>query len=204
MPRRRDVRVETPAASAKASAPAPTPWRLRLGDRGWVRVEYASERLLARVLPDEAGQLRVRELVLLDEGGPVTVERLRAVRLGAIERLANHPDHRAAIERRLDTGRPLDLEAASRRFAEAKTSAAAVTQAPSGGLERPPRGYGPAHYEQVARVYHEATARDEAPVLAIARRWGVPRSTAARWAKVARERDALEPYYARGGRRADG
>ncbi len=202
MPRRKDVKLEPPAATARAQVPTPAPTRLWVGDRGWVRVEYARaagrERLLAHVRPDEGGMLRVRDLTLLDVGEPVTVERLRAVRLGTIERLVNHPAHRAAILQRFDSGEPLDLEAASRRFTAATTRAGRRRRSTPAVLERPVRGYGDEHYEAVAAAYVDAEALGEPPVLAVAAHWGVPRPTAGRWVKEARRRGLLEAYYARG------
>jgi transposase len=60
---------------------------------------------------------------------------------------------------------------------------------------RPKRGrppvLDPSHFEDVASIYLDASARGESPLSAIAAEKGVARSTAAKWASQCRERGLL-------------
>ncbi len=164
------------------------------------------EKLLARVAPDENGYLRVRELHLSDSGEPVTAQRLRAVRLGAIENIANLRGEREAIMERIEL--PVDAPLGSKDFFKTRPSASVFTKSGAGvaGLvgagtaqhARPKplvapsgRGYPDSFYERVAEEYRAAQRRGERPVMAISKSANVPRSTAARWVKEARGRKIL-------------
>ena len=190
-----------------------TKWRARVGGGGWVEVELAgAEHLLVRVAADKTGRYRIRELHLFDRKEPVTPDRLRRIRLAAIEDLLNLPEERATIARLIDTPATVDLEKPLRGFAvpqaagitHEKTGGARLN--PSGsaqvsrGLGRPARrGYQDDFYERVVRVYRDAKHRgDHRPVMAVAAEAGVPRTTAARWVKEARRRKLLGPAPAPG------
>ena len=82
---------------------------------GWALLEEGAERVAVRVGPDDSGRLRVRELHLLDSGQPITAERLRALRVAAVEQLLNLPEERAEIEK-LGRRPSLDVEAVVARF----------------------------------------------------------------------------------------
>lgn len=69
---------------------------------------------------------------------------------------------------------------------------------PQGG--RPPE-YGPEHWEKVAQVYREAFAKNRTPTRAVARRFKVTPSAAAKWVAQCRERGLL-PRTTRGKARA--
>ena len=67
---------------------------------------------------------------------------------------------------------------------------------------RPPI-YGPEHWQEVARIYTEAWAKNKTPTRAVARHWGVSESAAAKW--VAKCRDlGLLPKTTKGKARAGG
>jgi hypothetical protein len=178
-------------------------WATRIGPAGWAAVtqrtgsgfHWSDEEVLVRVQADEDGRYRVVELHLFPTGEPVTAERLRAVRVSAIEQLLNLPEERARIEaRQNETGPAKTFEAFLGGFAAsfdpprprdaAERSSARLTP-PSG------RGYPDEFYERVAATYRDALRRGGRPVAAVAAEANVPRSTAARWVKEARRRDRL-------------
>jgi hypothetical protein len=168
-----------------------------------------TEQLVAWVRRDESGRLRVHELLLLDSGEPVSVDRLRALRPSAIEGLLNLPSEHAAIQEQLDEPPAIDLAAPLHHFEAVKAPAPRVYEksgvslmrrAATGALPatRPSRGYADTFYEQVGDVYRAALRHGRAPVIAVADKWNVPRSTAARWVKEARKRKTLGPAPAPG------
>jgi hypothetical protein len=171
-------------------------WRLRFANGGWIGLERhdGSEGMLIRVAPDDTGRFRVRELLLRDTGEPVTAERLRAVRLGAIESVANLPDESSAIRERLElpvVNPPgstsfFDPHQEMRLRAQPKPQPARRKLAPPRG-----RGYPDDFYVRVAETYREALRQQDRPVKAIAESADVPRSTAGRWVKEARRRGLL-------------
>lgn len=63
-------------------------------------------------------------------------------------------------------------------------------QTSSGGRGRPPL-YGRDHYAKVAEFYRAAWRAGRAPTTAVAKRWQVEPSTAAKWVKRAREEGLL-------------
>jgi hypothetical protein len=145
--------------------------------------------------------LRINELHLFPTGEPITAERLRAVRVWAIEQLLNLPAERAALEARLDDTKPsLAFDAFVENFITTQLTplyagGPGVHKAParSAKLRAPSRrGYPDDFYERVAETYRNALRDLRRPVNAVADEAGVPRSTAARWVKEARRRGALE------------
>jgi hypothetical protein len=136
----------------------------------------------------------VHELYFRDNGEPVTAPRLRAVRLGAIEVMANLPGERDAIHERYDL--PLVGPLGSADFFKVFPSRP-ISAAELRALQTPPltpptgRGYPDEFYANVASTYRAALRRQERPVVAIAESAGVPRSTAGRWVKEARRRGLL-------------
>jgi transposase-like protein len=112
---------------------------------------------------DEAGRLEIHELHLLDNGQPITAERLRAFNLGTIGQMINGA---ALLSERIG----------------AQSRPSRTLKAPAS------RGYDDAFYQRVADAYRAALARGPKPVAAIAAEAGVPRSTAGRWVKEARRR----------------
>lgn len=181
---------------------------MRVGAGGWVALDLAGgEQLVVAVRPDATGRFRVHQLHVRDNGEPVSVVRLRALRLSAIEGLLNLPAEHAAIQARLNEPPAIDLAAALRQFAAPKagrvyekSGTASSRRVGSGHApSRPSRGYDDSFYEHVADVYRSALRRaDVAPVMAVASNWNVPRSTAARWVKEARRRGTLGPAPAPG------
>ena len=181
-----------------------TQWHTKAGDGGWIAIEGGGERVAVRVEPDTTGRYRVRELHLRDTGEPVTAERLRAVRVAALEQLLNLPQERAEIDKRFDRRPSVDVEAAVAQFGEipqailGALSVKAQVEISSSGTVEPTlkapgqRGYSDDFYEQVAETYRNAIrSKRGRPVMAIAAEAGVPRSTAARWVKEARRRHKL-------------
>jgi hypothetical protein len=182
-----------------------TEWRARVGNGGWVVVEGGDARVVVRVHPDESNRYRVRELHLLDTGEPITAEHLRALRVAAVEQLLNLPEERAEIDKRLTRRRSVDLESVIKAFAEVgqprtvygKSSTTWEVKASTSGSVTPGlrvpavRGYDDGFYEQVAEAYRRAIRAHRSPVMAIAAEAGVPRTTAARWVKVARGKGKL-------------
>ena len=79
-------------------------------------VEGGGERVVVRVEPDKTDRYRVRELHLLDTGEPVTAERLRAVRVAALEHLLQPPEERVEIRKRLPRPPSVDFELVVDRF----------------------------------------------------------------------------------------
>jgi hypothetical protein len=190
--------------------------RARVGDGGWVAVEGVDERVVVvRVELDDTNRYRVHELHLLDSGQPITGERLRAVRVAALEQLLNLPEERAEIAKGFARRPSVDLEAAVAKFREVvaptvapdrlgtrydKRGAGVAGVTASGAAARglralPQRGYPDDHYAQVADSYNRALRRGESghskPVEMIAAEFGVPRTTAARWVGEARRRGFL-------------
>jgi hypothetical protein len=150
------------------------------------------------VRPDEVGRYRIHELHLFPTEEPVTAERLRAVRVAAIEQLLNLPDEHEAITARIDESEPSQLfEARMEQFLATQltplySSGGGVHKAPPAKLTPPRgRGYGDDFYERVAASYRDALRRGERPVEAMRLEANVPRSTAARWVKEARRRGLL-------------
>jgi hypothetical protein len=139
---------------------------------GWwsverIRLDNQRDHARVRMQPDHAGRLEVHELHLLDNGQPITAERLRAFNLGTIGQM---------IDASVLISEQLEELPKRRRALETPTS----------------RGYDDAFYERVAGAYRAALARgDRKPVAAIAAEAGVPRSTAARWVKEARKRPGV-------------
>jgi hypothetical protein len=189
-------------------------WAVRVGPGGWATIEqhgrgpdgrieqFRIEHFLVRVQADERGRYRLRELHLFPTDEPVTAERLRAVRVAALEQLLNLPEERALIEERLNEtqrGRLLELDIDSfiNQFSLPQprdSEAAAQESARIVGLSPPRgRGYPDDFYERVADAYRNALRRESGrrPVVAIATEANVPRSTAARWVKEARRRGLL-------------
>jgi hypothetical protein len=137
---------------------------------GWWDVERfaldgSRDHARVRMQPDEHGRLEIHELHLLDNGQPITADRLRAYNLGTIGRMI---DASALINEQSNQPK-------RRRSLRAPTS----------------RGYDDAFYERVADAYRAALARGARPVAAIAAEAGVPRSTAARGVNVARRRPGV-------------
>jgi hypothetical protein len=171
--------------------------RYQFGNAGWLAIETPEgEKLLVRVAPDESGYLRVRELHLGDTGEPVTAQRLRAVRLGAIENVANLSTEREAIMERIEL--PITAPLDFMDFFKAGESVSVFVEAPAAVHARPQplvapsgRGYPNSFYERVAEEYRAATRRQERPVMAVAKSANVPRSTAAQWVKETRRRRIL-------------
>jgi hypothetical protein len=193
--------------------------RALVGDGGWVVIEGVVERVVVRVELDDTNRYRVHELHLLDSGQPITGERLRAVRVAALEQLLNLPEERAEIAKGFARRPSVDVEAAVAKFREVVAPASGVTpgllgtrydkrgtgvagMTASGAAARgvralPQRGYPDDHYAQVADAYRRAFRRGESghrkPVEIIAAEFGVPRTTAARWVGEARRRGFLPP-----------
>lgn len=205
--------------------PEEAPWTSRIGGGGWALVEQhgaqGRERILVRVATDNRGRYRIRDLHVLDTGEPMTAERLRAVRVSAIEAILNLPEQSAAVADRMDTRPPFELEQVLDEFV---TSGAVTTGraherdhargfTPIGGTAprqhsghlRPfartgRRGYDDDFYRQVADLHRAVVARGgrPGPVAMIAEVADVPRTTAARWVKEARRRELLDPAPAQG------
>jgi hypothetical protein len=178
-------------------------WAVEWANGGWLgidaRPEGSGERMLVRVAPDEDGRLRVRELHLRDTDEPITAQRLRAVRIGAIEAMANGANEYQTIMERYEfpPAGPIGSEnffdpyPGMRPISAAELAELLQEQQPS--LAPPAkRGYPDEFYAEVAEAYRAAVRRgDRAPVTVIANDTGVPRSTAARWVKEARRRGKL-------------
>jgi hypothetical protein len=179
-------------------------WAIRIGPGGWATVtqhppagESPKEHVLVRVVPDDADRYRIHELHVLDAGEPVTADRLRAVRVSAIEQLLNLPEERALIQAQLDD--PSDenlsffLPGFLKRFSALRLRGSEAARTSPGTELSPPsgRGYPDDFYERVANAYRNALRRGLRPVAAIAAEANVPRSTAARWVKEARRRPGL-------------
>ena len=125
-----------------------------------------SEQLVVAVRLDATGRFRIHQLHVRDNGEPVNVGRLRALRLSAIEGLLNLPAEHAAIQARLDEPPAIDLATALRHFTAPKTGVyeksgtASSRRTASGRVpRRPARGYDDPHYERVADVYRAAFRR---------------------------------------------
>ena len=125
--------------------------------------------------PDEDGRLEVHELHLLDNGEPLTAERLRAYNLATI-------------------GWMIDATVLIKEQAGERPRRHRKLQPPTS------RGYDDAFYERVTHTYRAALAEGKRPITAIAAEAGVPRSTAARWVKEARRRPGVSLGAATPGR----
>jgi hypothetical protein len=163
--------------------------------------------VLVRVSADANGRYRVAEFHLFPTDDPITAERLRAIRVSAIEQLLNLPEEREAIEARLNErreGNVLPTWAAQiqdflRDFRLPTFREAEATPGPPANLTAPDRrGYPDDFYERVAQTYRDALRRGGRPVAAVMTEAGVPRSTAARWVKEARRRGLLGDAPAQG------
>jgi hypothetical protein len=189
---------------ARRQKEKPESWLARIGPDGWAAVSQHAAgggqpglQVLVRVRADEAGRYRIHELHLFPTDEPITAERLRAVRVGAIEQLLNLPDEHEAIAARIDESEPSQLfEAFMEKFLATQLTPAysggGVHRAPASKLSAPRgRGYGDEFYERVATSYRDALRRGERPVEALRLEANVPRSTAARWVKEARRRGLL-------------
>ena len=111
----------------------------------------------------------------------------------------------AALIRSLPVARLIDAERIRQRDYLARTFRGRMQPASAGGrraieeLERqwePGRAgrrpiYGAEHFRQVAAAYSEAVAGGAAPTRAVAERWTVSHSTAAKWVAEARRRGEL-------------
>jgi hypothetical protein len=171
--------------------PSPT---VSFGNAGYLAFEGGPDGpLLVRVHPDKSGSYRVRELYVRDTGQPITADRLRAIRVGAIEAMLSIPEYQTAIGSRYNLRDRIDLEREAKKYA---TTYGAPPRQP---LKSPSgRGYPDEFYERVAAAYRGALARRARPVASIAVEAGVPRSTAARWVKEARGRGLLGRAPAKG------
>jgi hypothetical protein len=176
---------------------------VRVGDGGWVLFDEQRpgkdgrrERLLVRVVPDESGNYRIRELHLLDDGAAITAARLRALTLATFERFLDLPEVREALTTSLERPAAFDLEALGLRPVTRVSGGGVVVIQESAALAAPARrGYPDEFYERVAETYRTNPKR---PVVAIAVAAGVPRTTAARWVKEARARGKLRDAPAPG------
>lgn len=155
---------------------------------GWIDVDGTripggtTERVRVRVELDASGRYEIRELHFLDLGEPISARRLRALNLGTLAQMV------AAAA--LITGAEKQKSLAGALTFAGALSANLISQVQP--LTSPPqRGYGDEFYERVAARYQAALTQRERPVAAIAAEAGVPRSTAARWAKEARKRGFL-------------
>lgn len=186
----------------------------RIGPRGWAEVSLyepgsavAIETLLVRVRPDDAGRYRVHELHLYAKSDPLTAERIRAVRVAAVEQLLNLPEERALLEKKFDDPLPgphlaefiIDFVRGF-EVPQHPPRKAVRGQKPSAKLSAPgQRGYPDDFYDRVADVYRDSfRGNSRRPVVDVANEAGVPRSTAARWVKEARRRGLLGPAPAPG------
>lgn len=156
-------------------------WAVRLE---WQVVEGRAECVRCHVYP--AVEQDPHELGLLGDPGrvdrserpePVTTSLLRSLPLGRLveEGRRQHRDAGAALE---SAGATLTPEQRAAWKA--------------GGAGRPPE-YGPEHFERVADVYSRAWAAAKPPTKAVAARWGVEQSTAAKWVARTRRLGLLAP-----------
>lgn len=167
---------------------------------------------MVRVKPDDTGRYRIDELHMFSTGEPVTAERLRALRVSAIESILNLPEERAALEARLDEKRrgkmfETFVDSFRREFDDRHTrtttpvaQTATFTWESTASKLSPPvrRGYPDEFYVSVADVYRDALRHGGRPIAAVVAETGVSRSKAARWVKEARRRGLLAPAPAPG------
>jgi len=181
--------------------------RLSFANGGWLgiggRTGTKNHDLLVRVSPDETGRYRVRELFLSDTGEPITADRLRGVRLGAIETVVNLPFEHSAITERIHLEPPFGAPGSEGFFewgpSQPRGRPISAEELRVRQQRQPPplvmpagRGYPDSFYGEVAKTYRAAMRSDNhAPVVAVAESAGVPRSTAGRWVKEARRRGLL-------------
>jgi hypothetical protein len=160
------------------------------GRGGWV--DYADvevpEWVSVRVQPNEQGRLVVVEVHLARDR--VTSEALRAVPLGRIEAMVNHPDHVEVIRAHAATApRPdEDPRGAPQRapWVPKEITWEVELEVPRG---RKPEGF----YRRVAAIYSDAAQLSRRPAAEIAEAVGVPTVTVHRWVGEARRRGLLPP-----------
>jgi hypothetical protein len=154
------------------------------GLAGWSPYTWWTEiggpyRLELRVVHED-GRFVVDQLTVKRKPGgpPVTSEHLREVPVAAFLRLA--------VEHNVMHVGPTEHDG--------KTSSWKLTWASPLALSERARG-GPSErdLQVVADVYHVAYATGQAPTRAVMERLDLPRSTAGRWVKMARERGLLGP-----------
>jgi hypothetical protein len=149
-------------------------WAVSKPDKhGWATVEGVhATRGAGERLRVRVVDGEVRELHLLDNGEPITGTRLRSLQLATIALMVETLGNLA------EKPKPARLKS------------------------RPERGYGEEHYASVAEIYKRAIAEGRPPIAAVAAEVGVPRSTAARWVKVARHNYDFLKRTSRGKKRA--
>ncbi|MEU4405032.1 hypothetical protein AB0F88_10935 [Streptosporangium sp. NPDC023963] len=158
-------------------------------------VSYATDTpglyLMARFVPDERGELVVRDLVLsAKDDRRITAADLRGIKVSAIEGQANAP---AFLSQHLrEKAQPEDEYIAKLRVALAEVpEEKRAAKRPKIELTRPdgqdPEGF----YQQVADAYRLAMAETTKPAMRLADVAGVPVGTARRWINEARKRGFL-------------
>jgi hypothetical protein len=162
------------------SKPVPFAPGLAVWSPIWVRDEGRYDLELRVVY--EAGRFVVDELTVKRRTGgpPVTSEGIREIPVAALLR-------RAVEGQLMHVGPPIR--------GEGKTSWEMTWAGPVTLSERAQGGGGPsdADLRAVADVYHVAYATGGPPLKTVMNRLGLPRSTASRWIRMARERGLLGP-----------
>lgn len=193
---------------------------LGFGNGGWVRVADAGMPgpLYVRLLPDERGRLRIRELYLEAEDGPIRGEHLRGLPLHVLEAICN--EDRSDVLNRLEVPGP-DLSRAASYHATswgrkvehwvadswwAQVAGSGVPQAPRARkrprrtpplppqpLKAPDEGLTDAFLRTVAASYADAVRRGLAPAPTLAEEARVSHRTVHRWVYEARKRGIMPP-----------
>jgi hypothetical protein len=170
------------------------PWVTTPGPGGLVRIAWVEgdKQRVAIVRVEQTGEDRLRIAELhLREPTPVG---LRELRLGAIERLVNSTEIRAAVFERMDDEAPdvFGAFAGITVTGKARLEARVTIRTSGVVLERPTgRKLGDDFYREVLRAYDEATRKGLPVMRTLVEASGAPRNTVARWLKEARRRERL-------------
>lgn len=156
----------------------------------WPDPKKGPWRLNGRYVLDAEGwrciDLRVQPVDPSDPAQAVTGTLLRKLRPGAVGEGLRKSQHRqlAYLAEHIvgDESQAAELRAVARSLGKSVDHLV-------GGR---PRELGPEKLAQVARVYREAYLAEGKPTQAVAEKWGVPYSTAARWVGTARRAGLLE------------
>lgn len=158
-------------------------------------VSYSTETpglyLLARLVPDERGELVIRDLVLsAEEGKRITAADLRGIKVGSIEGQANGLAFLGQHLREKATAEDEHLHALRTALAEVPQAKYAARKEPI-KLGRPDGRDPETFYGQVADAYRLAAAETTRPAVLLAEVARVPVGTARRWINEARRRGFL-------------
>jgi len=197
--------------------------RLSAGNGGWCLASDAGAPAVFVRFVDVDGRLRVGQLYWSPDGQPISADRLRALRLGQIEAMANAAEMARSIRARMDLPGPDLARLASHyattfgrrpdhwvaesmraqingsgvelpKYGEVPTTGTSVEPLPPLRVPHVPGKKPDDFYVRVAATYTDLTGKgSRRPAVDLAEKAGVQISTAHRWIKEARRRGFLAP-----------